>query len=238
MNIAVIGRGNVGTNLFQALQGAGHTTDLVCGHTLEGLPEEADAYVVCVKDDALSGVGERLMERVPEALVVHTAGSMSVDDLPHVRRGVFYPLQTFTKGRMVDFRSVPFFIEATQAEDLETLRMLATSLSDRCYEMSTPQRAYLHVAAVLCCNYANHLSALAAQLLERHGIPFDVMLPLLDETVRKLHSLHPLNAQTGPAVRHDHRVMDRQLALLAGEDLPQLTDIYRLLADSIEQLHT
>lgn len=237
MNVVVIGHGNVGTNLAHALPLAGHRVQLVSSRSMEGLPAGADVYLVAVKDDALRGVGERLLALCPDALVAHTAGSMTLDDLPLRHRGVFYPLQTFSKQRMVDFRNLPIFIEATCEQDLAVLHALADSLSHRCYVMSSAERAYLHVAAVFCCNFANHLSTLAAGLLERHGIPFDVMLPLLDETINKLHSLHPREAQTGPAVRHDQGVMSRQLALLTNEGDDRLVGIYRLLSESIGLSH-
>lgn len=237
MNVVVIGCGNVGTNLAHALPLAGHSTTLVSSRTLEGLPAAADVFIVAVKDDALRGVGERLFGLRPQAFVVHTAGSLTLNDLPSPRRGVFYPLQTFSKQRMVDFRSLPIFIEAASDEDLATLQTLASSLTTRCYVMSSAERAYLHVAAVFCCNFANHLSTLAAGLLERHGIPFEVMLPLLDETINKLHTLPPREAQTGPAVRHDEGVLRQQLALLSRESNTRLAEIYSLLSESIRQTH-
>ena len=115
---------------------------------------------------------------------------------------------------------------------LALLRSLAESISDHVYELSTEQRKYLHLAAVFACNFANHCYALSADVLAQVGLPFDVMLPLIDETARKVHELHPLDAQTGPAVRYDENVMQAQQQLLGD---PLMRDIYQKMSQSIHQ---
>ena len=189
---------------------------------------------------------------------VHTAGSMpmSLFEGFATRYGVLYPMQTFSKERRVHFREIPVFIEATVVDGetadrqpttdreatvvdgsavdttLALLRSLAESISDHVYELSTEQRKYLHLAAVFACNFANHCYALSADVLAQVGLPFDVMLPLIDETARKVHELHPLDAQTGPAVRYDENVMQAQQQLL---DDPLMRDIYQKMSQSIHQ---
>ena len=145
------------------------------------------------------------------------------------RYGVFYPMQTFSKERLVDFAEIPLFIEG----DDPAIRQLAESISRRVYELSTEARKYLHLSAVFACNFVNHCYALSAALLEQHGLPFDAMLPLIDETARKVHELHPHDAQTGPAVRYDENVIRMQTALLA--DNPELQQIYELLSLDIHR---
>ena len=268
MTIALIGRGRLATNLLPALQQAGHDVTSVNSRTLEELPQQADVYIISVKDSALREVIAHATKGREDQFFVHTAGSMSVDVFEGYcsRYGVFYPMQTFSKERQVDFREIPIFIEAggsgraavdgktadhttsadatadhttsadATAETSGVLRVLADSISQKVYELSTADRKYLHLAAVFACNFANHCYTLAADVLAKKGLPFDVMLPLIDETARKVHELHPQDAQTGPAVRYDENVIRMQGDLLADE--PVLQDIYRLLSKSIHQKAT
>ena len=258
MTIALIGRGRLATNLLPALQQAGHDVMSVNSRTLEELPQQADVYIISVKDSALREVIAHATKGREDQFFVHTAGSMSVDVFEGYcsRYGVFYPMQTFSKERQVSFREIPIFIEAggsgkaavdgktadhttsadATAKTLGVLRVLADSVSQKVYELSTADRKYLHLAAVFACNFANHCYALAADVLAKKGLPFDVMLPLIDETARKVHGMHPQDAQTGPAVRYDENVISMQSDLLADE--PVLQDIYRLLSKSIHQKAT
>ena len=151
------------------------------------------------------------------------------------RYGVFYPMQTFSKQREVDFRVVPFFIESNSSEDTELLKAIASVLSENVYEATSEQRRSLHLAAVFTCNFTNHMYALAAELLKMYDLPFNAMLPLIDETARKVHELEPKQAQTGPAVRYDENVINKHLEMLAGE--PEMQELYRLVSESIHRLH-
>ena len=244
MKIVLIGRGRLATNLLPALQKAGHEVTSVNSRTLEELPAKADVYIISVKDSALQEVIRSATQGREDQLFVHTAGSMpmSVFEGCCQRYGVFYPMQTFSKERMVDFQEIPLFIEAADhtkgstaaAEPLAVLRALADSVSRKVYELSTEQRKFLHLAAVFACNFANHCYALSAEVLTRVGLPFDVMLPLIDETARKVHDLHPLDAQTGPAVRYDENVIRMQKALLDDE---RMRTIYEEMSQSIHE-HT
>ena len=224
----------------KALLQAGHQLTSVNSRTLEELPQHADIYIIAVKDSALQEVIQHLCSRLSpntpssrrgqgEApLLVHTAGSMplSVFDGYDCHAGVLYPMQTFSLDREVDFREIPLFIEGADPR----IRAVAESLSAHVYELSTADRKYLHLAAVFACNFANHCYTLAADVLARKGLPFDVMLPLVDETARKVHELHPTEAQTGPAARGDKNVMAAQSALLDG----RLQAIYNLMSESIQ----
>jgi predicted short-subunit dehydrogenase-like oxidoreductase (DUF2520 family) len=214
-----------------ALQQADHEVMSINSRTLEGLPFEADLFIVAVKDSALEEVIRRATKGREQQLFVHTAGSMSMSLFEgHTSRyGVFYPMQTFSKERLVDFTEIPVFIEGADP----AIRQLAESISRRVYELTTEARKYLHLSAVFACNFVNHCYALSAELLEQHGLPFDVMLPLIDETARKVHELHPHDAQTGPAVRYDENVIRMQSALLAAD--PELQQIYELLSLDIHR---
>jgi predicted short-subunit dehydrogenase-like oxidoreductase (DUF2520 family) len=236
MRIALIGRGRVATNLLPALQKAGHEVVSVNSRTLEELPTEADIYIISVKDSALHEVAMNATKGREQQLFVHTAGSMPMDLFKGLTThyGVFYPMQTFSKERMVDFNAISLFLEATDPVSKERMKMLAASLTPHIYELDSEGRKHLHLAAVFACNFANHCYALSAEVLEAKGLPFSVMLPLVDETARKVHELAPRDAQTGPAVRGDQNVMQMQAAMLA--DKSDVKQIYELLSKDIQRL--
>lgn len=145
-----------------------------------------------------------------------------------------YPLQTFSKQRNVSFKEIPICIESNSEEDMLFLKGIASALSEKVYEVSSEQRKSLHLAAVFTCNFTNHMYALAAELLKKYQLSFDVLLPLIDETARKMHELKPIVAQTGPAVRYDKNVIDEHVRMLADE--PEIQVLYSLLSESIHRL--
>lgn len=231
MDIALIGRGRVATHLMDALQGAGHSVMMYAGRDGSRIVgDDVDVVIISVCDDAISSVTERIAIGRTEPLVVHTAGSVSMDVLPFRRRGVLYPMQTFSIGRDVDMSKVPFFVESAVEEDLDVLKGLANGISGIVMPLDSERRKVLHLAAVLCCNFTNHLYDLTAGVLKRNGIPFSMMLPLIDETVAKIHTMHPHDAQTGPAMRGDMAVINDHLDMI---DDTYLHDIYDLMSKSI-----
>ena len=247
MRIVILGAGRVATHMAKALHKNGHKIDAVWSRTMESaqrlarvvdsspvndisvLPTDADAYIIAVKDSALQEVIAKVTKGREGSLFLHTAGSMPLSVFEGYAKngGVFYPMQTFSMEREVDFRAIPLFIEGADAR----IRQLAESISEHVYELSSDDRKYLHLAAVFACNFANHCYTLAAEVLEKKGLPFDVMLPLVDETARKVHELHPKEAQTGPAIRGDKNVMAAQAALLDS----RMQAIYNLMSESIQE---
>ncbi len=239
------------TNLCVALHQAGYDVETVYSRTMASaealakrigsvatddvktLPQDADIYIVSVKDSALHDVISQMPTGRQDAIFLHTAGSMSLDVWQGrvSRYGVFYPMQTFSKERIVDFQEIPVFLEASDEQTMTIMWQLAESISQHVYALSTAERKYLHLAAVFACNFANHCYALSANILAQHGLPFSVMLPLIDETARKVHSLPPAEAQTGPAVRWDENVISMQRALL--HDHADMQTLYGLLSESI-----
>ncbi|MDR0938933.1 MAG: DUF2520 domain-containing protein [Mediterranea sp.] len=253
--IVLVGAGNLATNLAVALYRKGFRVAQVYSRTEEAaatlakkveadyttdlseLSTRGQLYIVALKDETWPDLLPRIVAGKNDALMVHTAGSlpMSVWENNATRYGVIYPLQTFSKGREVDFREIPIFVEANSPDDTALLRAIASTLSAKVGEASSDQRKCLHLAAVFISNFTNHMYALAAELLHKCDLPFDVMLPLIDETARKVHDLPPHDAQTGPAVRRDRQVIDSHLAMLA--DDPALHDLYQLLTQSIHEHH-
>ena len=236
MKIVLIGRGRLATNLEHALLSAGHEVASINSRTLEALPLEADVYIVAVKDAALADVIRAATKGRESQLFVHTAGSMPMDIFNGltVHYGVFYPMQTFSKERLVDFNDISVFLETNDAVSMERLKMLSTTLTTHIYELDSEGRKHLHLAAVFACNFVNHCYALSAEVLAAKGLPFSVMLPLVDETAQKVHELSPREAQTGPAVRGDQNVMQMQANILAGN--PAVKQIYEALSNDIQRL--
>ena len=236
MRIVLIGRGRLATNLEHALLQAGHDVVSINSRTLESLPLEADVFVVAVKDAALTDVLRAATKGREDQLFVHTAGSMPMNLFAGLTAhyGVFYPMQTFSKERLVDFNEISVFLETNDAASMERLKMLAATLTPHVYELDSEGRKHLHLAAVFACNFVNHCYALSAKVLKAKGLPFSVMLPLVDETAQKVHELSPKDAQTGPAVRGDQNVMQMQAGMLA--DIPAVKQIYEALSNDIQRL--
>ena len=249
MKIVIIGSGNLATQLSLALQEAGkdivqvysrseeHARTLAekigCDFTtdVEDINRQADIYIVSIKDDAISEMAATL---AGVSMILHTAGSIPMDVFSgHAQHyGVLYPMQTFSKNRQVDFREIPCFIEASDEATLTAVRSLAESISSHVVDCDSERRKKMHLAAVLACNLANHCYRLAERVVEAEHIDFRLFQPLIMETARKVATMSPRNAQTGPMVRYDQRVMDMQIQMLPDE---RTRDIYRLMADSIHE---
>jgi predicted short-subunit dehydrogenase-like oxidoreductase (DUF2520 family) len=250
MKIAVIGSGNLATQVATALYEQQHHIVQVYSPTLAHAQElaarlncdatadyrsvttDADAYIIAVKDDAIKEVAQAICPKNPSAVFMHTAGSVSIDVFKgHAQHyGVLYPMQSFSKARRPLFREIPFFIEASDAESLNVIRALAESVSENVIEADSDRRKKMHLAAVFCSNMANHCYRLAERTLQAEGIDFNLFLPLIEETANKVRLMSPKDAQTGPMRRGDTQVMQMQEALIPDERTRQ---IYRLFADSI-----
>ena len=193
---------------------------------------EADLYIISVSDRAVGEVASRLPLRT-DAIVVHTAGSVEMDVLGERARGVFYPFQTFTAGRRVDFQQVPLFVEGCDEPTTVELERVAHLLSHRVYRATSQRRREIHLTGVLACNFVNALYAMAAdRLSEREGLPFDILRPLIEQTARKaVEADHPREVQTGPAVRGDKAVTARHCDMLSADSREE--EIYKLLTEYI-----
>jgi len=229
--IVLIGTGNVGTQLAKNLVKRGLDVLQVSGRSFVELPADAGLYILAVKDDAIPDVVARMPDT--KGIVAHTAGSVDMAVLAgkFARYGVFYPLQTFSKSRDVDFSEIPVFLEANDEKTLSELKNVASILTKNINEANSEKRKYLHLSAVFACNFVNHLYALAGDIVQKAGYDIDVLLPLINETSAKIRELPPREAQTGPAVRNDKTVMNRHLELLKGDE--KLQEIYSLLSESI-----
>lgn len=231
MKICILGMGNVATNLHHAFSLKNIRTEMHSSRQLFDLPE-ADCYIYAVADQAIEEVA--LQVNAPKALHLHTSGTMPIsvfgDDKPHA--GVLYFFQSFSKAQLMDdWSEIPVFIEGRNIDDLAAIYTLAQTLTSRIFECSQHDRERLHVAGVFANNFTNLMYRISADLLRDTQIPFQALLPLIDQTAAKVHTLSPREAQTGPAKRNDRAVMAHHLSLLG----PEQQAVYSLLSDLIQK---
>jgi predicted short-subunit dehydrogenase-like oxidoreductase (DUF2520 family) len=193
---------------------------------------KADIFLLTVSDDAIESVC-RACIFPPNAVVAHTSGGRPIEALSVLQnpKGVLYPLQTFSKGKEIDISQVPFCLEFDSDEAEQALYDLAASVSKSIYLADSHQRRVLHVAAVFACNFTNHLWTLSQEILQNENLDFDILKPLIAETIEKTMNLGPENAQTGPAARKDMLTIEQHSLYLSGN--PALQNIYKVLTDSI-----
>ena len=195
-----------------------------------------DIIIVAVPDDSLAEILGKI-NCSGKSIVAHTSGSTGMDVFPsHIKHaGVFYPLQTFSPGRNIEFRNLPFFIEASDSTSSGKLKDLAGLIGGRVHFIDSERRRMLHVAAVFVCNFTNHMFTAGKQITEKAEIPFEVLKPLIHETVMKALESGPENSQTGPAYRSDTKTLKKHIDLLSFS--PELQGIYRDVTESIMNLY-
>ncbi|MDT0678246.1 Rossmann-like and DUF2520 domain-containing protein [Autumnicola musiva] len=245
--VVILGAGNVAFHLFRAFQ---HTKEIdvvqVYNHRPEKLSDftetntttslselkKAQIYIFSLKDDAIAEVAKKLKDS--RSLYLHTSGGLPITVLSKFENfGVFYPLQTFSTKRKVEFRKIPLCLESSSEENLQELKKLGASISENLYEINSEQRRALHAAAVFVNNFTNHLYHLGAEICEKNQVPFNILQPLIAETAAKIKELSPEQAQTGPALRNDKKTIQTHLKLLNQDQ----TEVYKLLTQSITKLH-
>lgn len=249
MRITLIGSGNVATHLAAALKNAGHkivqvyspnmhNAALLAYHvgaaavdSLADITPETDIFIVAVKDDAIAEIIPQLSTH--QQLIAHTSGAVSLQVLLNTtpNAGVFYPLQTFSKTKELDFWQVPVCIEGADEQITKHLEELGRTISNNVYRVSSAQRKVLHLSAVFACNFTNHLYAIAQELLQENDLRFDMLRPLIAETADKIKAHSPADVQTGPAIRNDEKTMQTHLQMLEGK--AGLQEIYQLLSQDI-----
>lgn len=238
MKITIIGRGNVGSHLYKAFTESGVDCSLMDSRSFNAEFGEMHSalYIICVKDDVIGEVAARLKAKLgdeaKDAIVVHTAGTkpMSLLEDHFDNHGVFYPMQTFSKTKALEYKEIPVFLEASNAETMLVLNEVVEKAFVNIKELSSAERKILHIAAVFSSNFTNHMVTLADEQLRTIGLDYTVMLPLLKEVTDKLFHLPPQQAQTGPAVRKDLSVVNEHIALISDA---MTKDIYRKISESI-----
>lgn len=248
MKTVIIGSGNVAYHLAKALKESGVQITSLFGRNEIALAEiaselkipfetetlpDAEFYLICVSDSAVEEISKLIKKE--NCLVAHTSGSLPVDILKcKGRKASFYPLQTFSKDKMLDYSQIPFFIEAENHDDEEFLIKTAKAISEKVLVADYEKRKYIHLTAVFACNFVNHLFARAKEISDSQDIPFDFFLPLIDETVQKIKFLDPKTAQTGPAVRNDKRILELHEKLIQNDEQMK---IYKTMNASISEMY-
>ncbi len=227
ISILIVGKGNVGTHLFEALKPFNELkVSIISSRNLTIIPI-ADLTILAVSDDAIQEVSHK----INNTFVVHTSGSVAMSQLKNTsRKGVFYMLQSFSKEKKVDFSKIPFCLEVQHSLDFEMLSSIAKLLSEKIYQIDSEQRKIVHVAAVFANNFTNHLYKIANDICDKNQIPFEILYPLIAETAEKITTLPPILAQTGPAVRKDSETIKNHLFLLNEKQ----QEIYKILTNSIQ----
>ncbi|KQB42292.1 Rossmann-like and DUF2520 domain-containing protein [Flavobacterium aquidurense] len=246
IQITIIGSGNVAQHLIKAFSKS-ELVEIVQVYsrkkeTLSSLIEydkitsdfeelkEADLYIIAVSDKAIADVSSQLPFQ--NRIVVHTSGAASLDVLDSKnRKGVFYPLQTFSKNKEIDFSTVPLCLEAENTFDFRVLETVAKSVSTAIFPINSDQRKALHVAAVFVNNFTNHMYQIGQEICEEHQVPFEILRPLIQETANKINTLDAIDAQTGPAKRNDFTTIQTHLDYLTKENQK---NIYKILTQSIQ----
>ena len=251
--ICFIGAGNLATHLSQALQEAGHQICQVYSRTERSAKElalilkcnytnnpknirtDVDVCFIATSDSAVAKVLQEI--GFQNWLIVHCSGSLPIGVLDNfsAKTGVFYPLQTFSKNRKVNFGSIPVFIEANSKKSEKTLVELAKQISGNVSVLNSEKRKSLHISAVFACNFVNHMYVISANILQEDKISFDVLKPLVLETALKILEMHPEKAQTGPAVRFDKNIISGHLKKLEG--MHNYGELYNSISKSIFEYH-
>lgn len=252
MRVVIIGSGNVASVLGKKFIQSGHEIVEVCGRNHAAVQElaarlnvpyttdfncinpNADLFVMAVADDAIATVARQLP--LDKKLVVHTAGSVPMDVLKNSSRnyGILYPLQSLRKEIAV-IPDIPFLVDGNTPDDLAVISEFASTLSPTVRQADDEQRLKIHLAAVMVSNFTNHLYALADQYCRQEKMDFTLLLPLISAIAERLRFFEPASVQTGPAVRHDQKTINKHLELLKAH--PQLREFYELFTKSIEKMY-
>ena len=252
--ILMVGSGNVAWHLGAALKASGLPVTQVWSRQIDNAKELAQELSVkatdniedifhfngiilfCVPDHVLPFFASRIHNT--NSIIVHTSGSVNISlfEKHATQLGVFYPLQTFTKAKPdKDFKGVPVLIESSTLLVEQILYYWAKSIDADPHKVNSPHRMKIHVAAVFACNFTNHMVAVAKQILEENDLNYELLRPLLNETLSNILKFDPKEIQTGPAMRQDHDTIEKHYNTLC--TYPEYAEIYRLISDSILKMH-
>ena len=256
MRISFIGAGRVAYHLVKAL-GSQHQIVQICSRTFENaewislqvqaqaisnfenINADIDLMIIAVSDQSIKSVIEQISPFLKDVCIVHTSGSTHLNVLAktHDKCGVFYPLQTFSLEREIDWKNTPLFIEATNKKDLGNLLDIANSLSNKVYSYNSEQRLSLHLAAVFACNFSNYCYDMAKEIVDAKHVDFSLLYPLIQETANKAVANNPKDMQTGPAMRGDENIIQMHTNMLMQDQREDLKYVYQLLSQQILERH-
>ncbi len=252
MNVSFIGSGNLAWHLAPALDNVGFVVKEVFSRnpqhaeqltdrlyqaevkaTLDFSTSDSSLFIIAATDDAIKSIAQEII--LPdEAILVHTSGSQPLSELEFSATsnvGVFYPLQTFSKQKKVDFKNIPIFIESNNEETEEALMLIAKAIGNQVRKIHSEERQALHVAAVFASNFTNHMLSISKGIMQQNGLDYDWLKPLILETIQKSLNLDPESAQTGPAKRGDLEILDKHLDFLKEDEA--VAEIYKIVSQHI-----
>ena len=248
MKIAILGSGNVAYHLAKMFKEKNIPISQIFGRNEKDLQEiseqfeipfsttelaDAELYFIAVNDAAVAAISKNIKNQ--NSLVAHTSGSLPKEILEgNYRKASFYPLQTFSKSKMLQYSEIPFFVEAENEADSQILENLALKISEKVMKSDYEKRKYIHLTAVFACNFVNHLFARAKEISDSQQIPFHYFLPLIKETTSKIEKIEPKLAQTGPAIRNDEKILQLHEALITEEEHLK---IYQVMNESIKKMY-
>ena len=248
MKIAILGSGNVAYHLAKMFKEKNIPISQIFGRNEKDLQEiseqfeipfsttelvDAELYFIAVNDDAVAAISKNIKNQ--NSLVAHTSGSLPKEILEgNYRKASFYPLQTFSKSKMLQYSEIPFFVEGENEEDSQILENLALKISEKVMKSDYEKRKYIHLTAVFACNFVNHLFARAKEISDSQQIPFHYFLPLIKETTSKIEKIEPKLAQTGPAIRNDEKILQLHEALITEEEHLKM---YQVMNESIKKMY-
>lgn len=251
-DIDIIGTGNLASILAPNLERSGFVVNNIYGRSLSSAKllaerlyqakptdnlnfssSKSNVFLIAIHDDAVEEVSRELI--LPDdAVVAHTSGSNPLSILGYTASsniGVFYPLQTFSKKRSLDMQDVPILIEGENSFTRSALIKIGKKLSGNVQEASSKQRMMIHLAAVFASNFTNNMLLHASEIMKAAKLDFDLLAPLVAETLQKSFELGPENAQTGPAKRGDLDILEKHIEMLDGLD--DKADLYKLISQQI-----
>lgn len=250
-SVAIIGAGNVAWHLAPALDNIGYAVSEVItrsepsasalikklyhanyhdSYDLSSI--KAEIIFLCIPDDAIAEVADQLI--VPDnKVIIHTSGAKSIDSLSYrfEKSGVFYPLQTFSKSKKVNFKDIPILVEGSDKSTEKLIMEIAEKLSSNVKVVPSGQRKHVHLAAVFACNFSNHMLSISEDILNINDLDIQLLYPLISETINKALTLGPKPAQTGPARRQDLKTLDQHMQMLEGHE--ELAELYRMISQHI-----
>ena len=256
MNIFIIGSGNIASHMAKAFKKTAihisgiyarndkegrhiaHKSNIIWYDQLKSIPKDSDVYLICVSDDAIIQVVDQLPKSIKKSkIIAHTSGSKSIEETMKtcINAGVFYPLQTFTKGKNINYKAIPFCINGISKKAIKILTDLGNIISDSVHLIDDKQRKSIHLSAVMINNFVNHLIYISQDLMTKENVDPDILQPLLLETIRKQKALGAFEAQTGPARRKDSQTLIVHLDLL--RQFKEYKAIYMTMSKSIQKTY-
>ncbi len=220
MTFTIIGTGNIAWFLAKRLTTAGHQCIGIYGrdsaatielaewiqakpyNSLSGINDgEVDICFLAVSDHAITNVASKLF--FEKTLLVHTAGAVDMDVLSGAAKdyAVLWPVYSILKAALPGHRNIPCAWQASTPKAQRYIISIAHAITDVIFEAKDEQRKWLHLSAVFCNNFINHMMAIGEQACASQQLDLDMLRPIIEQTFERGQKTSPYLLQTGPARR-------------------------------------